>query len=105
MESNPTKARKAASIAAANTQSTHTPGPCPVHIAGGFNLADLPKDALLDRSQAAAALGLRPGTLGVWASSGRYGLRFRKCGRRVFYTAGDLLEWLEGRARLHTGEK
>lgn len=106
MESNRTKPRKATLTVTANTQaSTHTPAPIPAHLSGGFNLADLPKDTLLDDAQAAALLGVKKATLGVWRSSGRYDLRFHKIGRLVRYKAGDLLDWLESRARLHTGEK
>lgn len=106
MESNRTKPRKATLTATVNSQAaTQSPGPIPAHLSGGFNLADLPKDTLLDDAQAAAALGLKPSTLGVWRSTGRYALRYLKVGRRVKYKAGDLVEWLESRARLHTGEK
>lgn len=73
-------------------------------VAGGFDLASLPPDALLTSEQAAAALGLRPSTLAVWRCSGRYGLRYVKCGRLPRYRAADLLDWLNSRARLHSGE-
>lgn len=76
----------------------------PLHIAGGFDLANLPADALLDDIQAAAALSVKPGTLAVWRSCGRYNLRYLKIGRLVRYRAGDLAEWLQGRARIHSGE-
>ena len=76
----------------------------PLHIAGGFNLADLPADALLDDAQAAAALSVKPGTLAVWRTTGRYNLRYLKIGRLVRYRAGDLADWLAGRARIHSGE-
>lgn len=83
---------------------TETSTPLPVNIAGGFNLADLPADALLDDAQAAAALSVKPGTLAVWRTTGRYALPFLKIGRLVRYRAGDLAAWLEGRARIHSGE-
>ena len=76
----------------------------PLHIAGGFNLADLPADALLDDLQAAAALSVKPGTLAVWRTTGRYALPYLKIGRLVRYKAGDLADWLAGRARTHSGE-
>lgn len=76
----------------------------PLQIAGGFNLADLPADALLDDAQAAASLGVKPGTLAVWRVTGRYALPYLKIGRLVRYRAGDLAEWLAGRARIHSGE-
>jgi len=69
-----------------------------------FSLAEMPPDALLDHTQAAAALGVRPGTLSVWRCTGRYALPYLKVGRLVRYRAGDLLAWLETRARLHSGE-
>lgn len=93
-----------------NGQPSNFPAPLesssalPLHIAGGFNLADLPADALLDDIQAAAALSVKPGTLAVWRSCGRYNLPYLKIGRLVRYKAGDLAEWLQGRARLHSGE-
>jgi len=106
MESNRTKPRKATLTATVNTQAPiQDSAPIRPHLAGGFDLKALPPDTLLDDSQTAAALGLKKGTLGVWRSTGRYALSYRKIGRRVFYTAGDLVEWLESRARLHTGEK
>ena len=76
----------------------------PLHIAGGFDLANLPADALLDDAQAAAALSVKPGTLAVWRTTGRYALPYLKIGRLVRYKAGDLAEWLQGRARIHAGE-
>ena len=76
----------------------------PLHIAAGFNLADLPADTLLDDAQAAASLGVKPGTLAVWRVTGRYGLPYLKVGRLVRYRAGDLAAWLAGRARTHSGE-
>lgn len=93
-----------------NGQPSNFPAPSesssalPLHIAGGFNLADLPADALLDDAQAAAALSVKPGTLAVWRTTGCYALRYVKVGRLVRYRAGDLAEWLAGRARLHSGE-
>lgn len=79
------------------------PGPLPIHLSGGFNLSALPPDTLLDDAQAAAALGLRPSTLSVWRSTGRYALPYVKVGRLVRYRAGDLAAWLDKRAKLHTG--
>jgi hypothetical protein len=75
-----------------------------LHIAGGFNLADLPAETLLDDAQAAAALSVKTGTLAVWRTTGRYALPYLKIGRLVRYRAGDLAEWLASRSRLHSGE-
>ena len=82
-----------------NGQPSNFPAPSessnalPLHIAGGFNLADLPADALLDDAQAAAALSVKPGTLAVWRSCGRYNLPYLKIGRLVRYIQG----WRFGR--------
>ena len=82
----------------------HIPNPTPAPLAGGFNLAGLPADVLLDDTQAAAALGLKPATLSVWRCTGRYSLPYLKIGRLVRYRAGDLAAWLATRSRLHSGE-
>jgi len=55
---------------------------------------------LLDETKAAAVLGdVKPGTLSVWRSTGRYKIPYIKIGRRVRYRRGDLLAWLESRTR------
>lgn len=83
---------------------TESSTPLPLNIAGGFDLANLPADALLDDTQAAAALSVKPGTLAVWRTTGRYNLPYLKIGRLVRYKASDLADWLAGRARTHSGE-
>lgn len=52
---------------------------------------------LLSRNEAAAFLGLHPGTLCVWASTGRHALPFIKVGRRAMYRREDLDKWLNAR--------
>ncbi len=54
---------------------------------------------LLDESESAHYLGLAPGTLGVWRSTGRYKLPFVKIGRNVRYRRTDLDAWLLSRTR------
>ena len=54
---------------------------------------------LLDEQAAAKVLGLSPGTLSVWRSTGRYSLPFLKVGRNVRYRRGDLHNWLQARYR------
>lgn len=44
----------------------------------------------LTRKQAATYLGLKEGTLGVWATTGRYSLPYYKIGRLVYYNREDL---------------
>ncbi len=60
--------------------------------------------ALLDDKQASIALGLKPTTLCIWRSTGRYNLPFLKVGRLVKYRANDLAEFLARRTAGHTGE-
>lgn len=67
------------------------------------DLDALPASTLLGPDEAAAALGLKRKTLDTWRSTGRYGLKFIKCGRLVKYRAADLREFLESRTREHTG--
>lgn len=64
--------------------------------------ATLEADRLLTREQAAEFLGVTSGTLAVWASVGRYGLKFKKVGRSVRYKLSDLQEWLDSRTRTAT---
>ena len=59
---------------------------------------------LLTEDQAAEYIGVTPGTLSVWRSTGRYALPFVKCGRLVRYRMSDLDAFLERRTVTHTGE-
>jgi excisionase family DNA binding protein len=54
---------------------------------------------LLDEKEAAVILTVKPETLSVWRSTGRYGIPFVKVGRRVRYRRSDLDKWLETRTR------
>ena len=65
-----------------------------------MNLPTFPNDRLT-RSQAANYLGVSPGTLEVWASTGRYNLPYVKVGRRVFYRRSDLEAFLDRRTVKH----
>jgi hypothetical protein len=69
-----------------------------------INLDDYPDSHLFDRPQAAQILGITEGTLSVWASVGRYNLKFTKIGRRAKYRAGDLREFIAKRTVTHTGQ-
>jgi excisionase family DNA binding protein len=55
------------------------------------------KDRLLNRSEAAEHLGIKPQTLAIWATTGRYGLPFIKVGRLAKYRQRDLDKFLERR--------
>jgi excisionase family DNA binding protein len=63
-----------------------------------------PQARLLTRNEAAAYLGVKPQTLAVWATTGRYKLPFVKVGRTVKYRVTDLDAFLEGRTVTSTGE-
>ncbi len=54
-------------------------------------------DDLLSTADAAEFLHVKAGTLEVWRSSGRYGLKFLKIGRCVRYRRADLESWLASR--------
>jgi hypothetical protein len=58
---------------------------------------------LLKPAQAAALLGLRPGTLEVWRATGAYSLPYIKSGGRVMYTLADVEEFIRAR-RVVPGE-
>ena len=50
--------------------------------------------ALLTRKEASKILGLKEQTLAVWASTGRYNLKFIKSGRKVFYRMEHIQEFI-----------
>lgn len=56
-------------------------------------------DPLMPPEDAAEYIGVSPGTLSVWRSTGRYDLPFLKIGRSVRYRKADLDSWLERRTR------
>lgn len=55
------------------------------------------RQPLLTRPQAADFLGIRPQTLSVWASTGRYSLPYVRVGRSVRYRLADLERFLAAR--------
>jgi len=59
---------------------------------------------LLTRRQAADFLGVKPQTLAVWHSVGRYDLPTVKVGRSARYRIADLETFCEQRTRRHSGE-
>lgn len=67
----------------------------------GYDLINPPFH--IDDKQAAIALGVKPNTLAVWRSTGRYNLPFLKVGRLVKYRISDLAEFLARRTANHTG--
>lgn len=48
-------------------------------------------------AEAAALLGVSPGTLSVWRSTKRYPLTYVKVGSKVFYLEKDIEAFLENR--------
>ena len=48
----------------------------------------------LSPDEAAAYLGIKPQTLAVWRSAGRYDLPFVRVGRSIRYRVSDLEAWL-----------
>jgi len=54
-------------------------------------------DRLMDVTEAAALLGLKPGTLYSWASKGK--VPFRKVGAALRFHRGELLEWTKGQGQ------
>ncbi len=53
---------------------------------------------LMSRDDAAIYLGIKYQTLALWASTGRYGLKFYRVGRSVKYRRSDLDQFIESRA-------
>jgi hypothetical protein len=58
-------------------------------------------DHLLTDDEAARILGVTPGTLQVWRSTGRYKLPFVKVGRNVRYVQSNLISWIQERTYLN----
>jgi excisionase family DNA binding protein len=54
-------------------------------------------DRLMDVEEAAALLGMKPGTLYSWASKRR--VPFRKVGAALRFHRGELLEWTKEQAQ------
>ena len=52
--------------------------------------------------QAAAYIGILPGTLATWRSTGRYAIPYQKIGAKVFYRRADLDAWLASRTATST---
>ena len=59
---------------------------------------------LLPPKEAAAALGLSPGTLANWRSAGGGPTFIYVSGNRVRYAADDLARWLDSRRRRSTSD-
>jgi excisionase family DNA binding protein len=57
----------------------------------------LVSDPLLTREEAAEYLNVKPQTLAVWATTGRYSLPMVRVGRRVRYRQSDLDRWIAKR--------
>lgn len=59
---------------------------------------------LFTRPEAAEYLGVRPQTLAVWASTGRYSLQYVRVGKKAMYKKSELDRWITSRTSTHTGE-
>ena len=55
------------------------------------------RNGFMDEEAAAKFLGVKPGTLSVWRSSGKYNLPFMKIGHLVRYKQTDLEDWMASR--------
>ena len=64
-----------------------------------MSIATLPvaSSALMTSEEAAAYIGVKPQTISVWRTAGRYALPFVKVGRLVRYRKADLDRWLASR--------
>lgn len=58
----------------------------------------------INDKEAASVLEVKPGTLSVWRSTGRYPLPYVKVGRSVRYRLDDLAQFIASRTQTHTGE-
>ena len=60
----------------------------------GAELGALPAPSMIRRAEAAALLGVKPGTLAAWARDGR-GPPYEVFGKRALYPVAALQEWRE----------
>ncbi|MBT2988020.1 MAG: helix-turn-helix domain-containing protein [Candidatus Thiodiazotropha sp. (ex Ctena orbiculata)] len=65
-------------------------------------LGNKPLHPLIPPTKTAETLGVSPGTLQVWRSTGRYNLPFVKVGGRVMYRPDDVQAFIERRTMEHT---
>lgn len=56
----------------------------------------------LSNQEAACYLGVKPETLDVWRSCGRYSIPYAKIGRRVYYRKSHLDSFIESRTQTQT---
>ena len=61
-------------------------------------------EGLIPPEQTAEILGVSPGTLQVWRSTGRYDLSYVKVGGRVMYRQADVRKFIESRLHHHTSD-
>ena len=57
---------------------------------------------LITPDETAAILGVSPGTMMVWRSTGRWNLPFVKVGGRVMYNPNDIQAFIKDRTRTQT---
>ncbi len=62
-------------------------------------------DTLLDEKETAGILGVTPGTLSVWRSTGRYAVPFIKVGRLVKYRSSAIDDWIKSRTQVSGATK
>lgn len=63
---------------------------------------DINIQSLFTPEQTADVLGITPGTLSVWRTTGRYNLPFVKVGGRCMYRPEDIKAFIESRLHAHT---
>ena len=67
--------------------------------------ATIRRPALLSRDEAAEYLGVKPQTLALWHSTGRYPLPVVKIGRRAKYRLADLDQFIAVRTVSHGADE
>jgi hypothetical protein len=73
-----------------------------IHSTPPTDIDTLPANHLLEPQEVSQMLNLTVGTLGAWRTTGRYGLRFTKIGRKVFYRVADVKEFIDRRTQSNT---
>jgi predicted DNA-binding transcriptional regulator AlpA len=84
---------------AAIAEANHIPDATKMVVANEAERVPLEND-LLNEQEAAELLYVKPNTLSVWRSTGKYNVPFIKIGRLVRYRRSELIAWAQSRSRV-----
>jgi predicted DNA-binding transcriptional regulator AlpA len=89
---------------AAIAEANHIPDATKMVVVNEAERVPLEND-LLNEQEAAELLYVKPNTLSVWRSTGKYNVPFIKIGRLVRYRRSELIAWAQSRSRVISNPK